>query len=565
MKFRSFITTSQWSVNLICTLLLLTASACQPISGMVTRSVQSETTIALTPTITLTPRTAVFKPQPIIIQTYQRKSSCPGMSSLPRATGMNGASADVDKRYFIAPQGHNSEDGGTQTKPWATISYALKHAEDGAIVWVLPGLYEGQVALTGSFPRGIVVRSCIPYQAQLRHNAEQVIICFTCQGITLEGFDIAHSGPGAAVYVIQIQDLLGKAGSGASHVSRVTLRNNVIHDSYNNDLIKINNGARQILIEGNMFYNQQGLDSHIDINGVLDVIVQDNVFFNDFAGSGRENANDTGSFVVIKDSNGGADDTLGASNIVVRRNVFFNWEGEPSGNAFIAIGEDPVTYYQAYDVLVENNLLLGNSPNIMRAAIQMRGSRDITFRHNTVSGNLPSLAYAFRLSRHPKNPPNKHIAFYNNIWSDPTGSMGSEDLDDGWDTDFSDTNFGHTASFTLTNNLYWNGGTPINVDVQEMVNYTDDAQPIMANPFLTQMIEKTPPRWLPDQGHFANGATQIQDVFAAIVRQYGISSMDNAILSSSDPNHSPYEDILGTPRNRANPSLGAVEQTSNSE
>lgn len=45
-------------------------------------------------------------------------------------------------------------------------------------------------------------------------------------------------------------------GSAAGFGERITLRNNIIHDSYNNDLLKIVSGARHIFIEGNIFYNQ---------------------------------------------------------------------------------------------------------------------------------------------------------------------------------------------------------------------------------------------------------------------------------------------------------------------
>ncbi len=45
----------------------------------------------------------------------------------------------------------------------------------------------------------------------LRHDST-VVTCFYGQGITLEGFDIAHAGPGAGALVIQIQDLIGEPG-----------------------------------------------------------------------------------------------------------------------------------------------------------------------------------------------------------------------------------------------------------------------------------------------------------------------------------------------------------------
>src|SRR5690606_5844235 len=143
------------------------------------------------------------------------------------------------------------------------------------------------------------------YAARLRNDATVVTI-FEGQGITLSGFDIAHAGPGAGPLVIQIQDLIGDPG-GADAVSRIVLRNNIIHDSYNNDLIKLNNGARDVTIERNIFYNQAGSDEHIDINSVANVSIQDNIFFSDFAASGRSNEQDTSSYIVIKDSNGDED------------------------------------------------------------------------------------------------------------------------------------------------------------------------------------------------------------------------------------------------------------------
>ena len=147
----------------------------------------------------------------------------------------------------------------------------------GSTILVRPGTYQGRVRLRGTFPNGVEVRSEIPYLARLRHN-KTVVTCFYGQGITLEGFDISHSGQGAGALVIQIQDLIDEPG-GADYVSRIILKNNILHDSYNNDILKINNGAGQITVSGNMFYNQEGSDEHIDINSVTEVVIEDNLFF----------------------------------------------------------------------------------------------------------------------------------------------------------------------------------------------------------------------------------------------------------------------------------------------
>jgi len=460
-----------------------------------------------------------------------------------------------DQTYYVAPNGNDLTGYGSVLKPWATTTHALDSVSDGATILVRPGIYAGQVRLRGTFDTGVTVRSEIPQLARLRHNAT-VVTCFYVKGITLEGFDIAHSGPGAGPLVIQIQDLRGALG-GDDIVSRITLRNNVLHDSYNNDILKINNGAGNILVEGNIFYNQTGSDEHIDVNSVTDVVIQDNIFFNDFAGSGRVNNNDTSSFIVVKDSNGEDDSNLGSRFVTIRRNIFLNWEGSTGAN-FLLIGEDGQPYHEARDVLVENNLMLGNSDNVMRAAFGVKGGKDIIFRHNTIVGDLPSLAYAMRLNIEGANPPNENIRFFNNIWSDPTGTMGAENPSR--PNDFSDTPPGETASFTLSHNLYWNGGQPVPSDSGEIINFTDDSQRVTDDPKLALQTGITVPRWLESSNSFADGSATIRQAFENLVKQYGALTRKSHAINSADPQNTSTEDILGKPRPANNlPDMGAFE------
>jgi hypothetical protein len=457
--------------------------------------------------------------------------------------------------YYVATDGSDQSGDGTSTNPWATITHAVDSVPDSSTILVRPGTYTGRVRLRGTFTQGIVILSEIPYLAKLRNNST-VVSCFYGQGITLEGFDIAHSGPGAGALVIQIQDLIGEPG-GDDRVGRITLRNNILHDSYNNDILKINNGAEKVLIEGNVFYNQTGSDEHIDINSVTDVVVQDNIFFNDFAGSGRANGNNTSSYIVIKDSNADHDTVIGSKDITVRRNVFLNWEGSTGAN-FVLIGEDGKPYHEAENVLVENNLLLGNSSNVMRAPFGVKGGKNIIFRHNTVVGDLPSLAYAMRLNSEGSNPPNQNIQFYNNIWSDPTGTMGAENPSR--PNDFSDTPIGQTTSFQLRNNLYWNGGGSIPFDSGELINYSDDVHRLIENPLLPDPTNITLPRWNPDQVQFADGSLTIRQAFERLVITYGVPTGESPIIDAADPSFSPSEDILGNPRPiGATQDVGAVE------
>ncbi|MBN2430057.1 MAG: hypothetical protein JXQ27_01215 [Acidobacteria bacterium] len=458
-------------------------------------------------------------------------------------------------QYHVAPDGSDVSGNGSAAQPWATITHALGQVPDDSLVLVSAGEYTGQVRLDQTFSSGVTVRSYPSYGACLRHDGT-VVRCYYGQGITLEGFDIAHAGPGADPLVIQIQDLIGDPG-GAETVERIVIRDCIIHDSYNNDLLKINNGCAHILVEGNMFYNQSGSDEHMDVNSVADVLIRDNIFFNDFAASGRTNGNNTSSYIVVKDSNGDSDGRVGSENIVIRRNIFLHYEGS-SGTCFVLVGEDGQPYFEGRNVLVENNLLLGDSANVIRAAWGVKGGQGITFRHNTVTGDLPALAYAMRLNTEGSNPPNEDIEFYGNIWSDPMGTMGAQS--GSGSNDFSDTPPGETVSWLLDGNLYWNGGTAIPSDPAELINYTDDLNAMAGDPLLPDPASAVRPHWRADQGIFNDGSTTIRAAFVRLVRNYGIPTAAGPAADTGDPATAPADDILKTRRSIGPaPDRGAVE------
>jgi hypothetical protein len=455
--------------------------------------------------------------------------------------------------YWVAPTGSDSNPG-TFAQPWATLDYAsarvLALGGSNCTVWFKDGVYAGAHSLHERFSTLISFKAANPYRAILQYNG-LVVKLLGARNMLFEGFEFRHTGPSPEAIVVYLQR------DGADWAEAITFRNNIFHDSYNNDLLKIREGARAVVVEGNLFYNQSGVDEHIDVNSVTDVVIRDNIFFNDFAGSGRANLNDTGSYIVIKDSNAGDDGLLGSQRITVRRNVFLNWQGS-SVKHFVLIGEDGMPFFEAQDVLVENNLMIGNSGNDISAAFGVAGAKNVTFRHNTVVGDLPSRAYAFRVSRDGSNPVNQNVLFYNNIWSDPTGTMGAEAGKN--NNEFSDGAPSDVTNLVLDHNLYWNGGAAI--PPGDLVSpLTADANRVVGNPLLGSQFGVVLPRW--NGSAFVSGNTTIRQEFERLVNLYGKIPLGSAAVDQASPAQSSGDDILGNTRLvGAAPDLGAFEESS---
>ncbi len=452
--------------------------------------------------------------------------------------------------YYVSTNGSDAAGDGSLASPWLTITHAVDSVADGDEIIVLPGTYHGRQRLRREFNEHVTLRSQIPYAARLRHDDGAALIAYTARNVIVEGFDIAHAPGNTGALVVHIQDLLGNVSGSAGGtdpvVSGIVLRNNIIHSSTNNDLLKVNNGAEDILIEGNLFFNQSGSDEHIDINSVIGVTVQDNIFLNT---ADRPN---TSSFIVVKDSNGSDDTVLGAHDISIRRNVFLNWHGS-EGQSFVRIGEDGTANFEAFDVLIENNLMIGNSSQMMRSPLTVQGSRDIVFRHNTLVGDMPARSFAARLIASAPNPANDGIEIYNNIYSDPTGTMGSEAFIGVY---LFDAPVSQNQSVALDNNLYFNGPNAIPLDVGQFLSVESDANAVFGDPMLPAQAGLVAPVW--DGQGFADGSATVREAFIRLVVEYGTPAEGSAAIGRANPAQTPADDILGQPRGAA-PDLGAVE------
>lgn len=456
-------------------------------------------------------------------------------------------SALAQEKYYISPVGSDNGSGNTNS-PWATVTHALTQVGDGATIEVAPGDYRERIELSGDFPLGVTVRASVPYTARFRQRGT-VLRGLDANGITLEGLDLAQDGRGSSGPLVHLRDMRSEPG-GSDGLRRITLRDCLIHDAYGSDLVRVERGVRLVAIEGCMLYNPGPRAASIAVDSAREVRVDDNIFFHDYAASGRPLRLDASAHVMVRDRNGARDGIEGSEMVVVRRNLFLNWQGAPGGG-YVVIGEAGLAYHQARTVLVENNLLLGNSPHPMLAPFVARATSELTIRHNTVNGDLPATAHLLHASS-PGSPANVDLRVGNNAWSDPTGTM-------------SVVGAGPTAetlSITVDTNLYWNAGASIPSDNGAALSWADEANPVVADPALGNPASLLPPAWSCASGGFDGGSlASIRAVFEQLVSSYGTPDVNSPLAGAANPLLASTEDILGNPRASA-PSLGAREAAS---
>lgn len=454
----------------------------------------------------------------------------PDVRSVPPAAHPEGSPTDC--RRWLAEDG-DDDAVGSEEEPWATLQHALESIpETGCNVEVLPGTYAG-ARIDRHYTGTAVIRSAQPYLAVLEGDTT-VLDVQGAFNVAIEGFEIRQVGPESTGVIVNIEEANGV------EATWIEVRDNIIHDSFDDDLLKIRDAARHVSISGNVFYNQASGEQHIDINGVHDITVEDNIFSNDFGASGRKDRDDTKAFIVVKDSSATGD--LGSRRVTLRRNVFLNWQG--GRETLIQIGNDGKEYFEAIEVTVENNLILGNSPSYATAAFGAAGVANVRIRHNTVVGDFPSGAFAARFDQKGDNLPNQGIDLRNNIFADPTGTMG----------DFTN---GVPHGLTLDTNLYWNDGRRLDTDGP--VNPPDDPGALMSDPRLNyDHTRLSGVIW--DGAGFSGETRRVRDEFVRLVETYAVLPAGSPAIDAADPEFSPTDDILGRTRDPS-PDMGAFESS----
>lgn len=462
--------------------------------------------------------------------------------------------------YYVSTDGDNNSGDGSSTNPWATIDHAVAQipSAGGDTITVKDGIYNGRNYITESFNEWIVIKAEHDYKAKLTNIQN---------GIGNEAFGIFT--PGSAKMIVQ--------GFAFSNVDEdyvctereenylihfqdacdIIFQNNIVFGNNVaeccNELLKINRGGeeyypRNIHVRGNVFYDHVSAPGADIIDAVRpgELDIYENILFT------RSTPN-AQSFITLKrqvQEEDMPEEYKPARNPRHRvyRNVFLNWDGK-TDQAFIQFGEDGQNEYMITNSIIENNLLLGNSTNNIVAAIQLKGAKNITVRANTVTGNLPGGTYGFRIGTEGDNPPIDSFFIYNNIWSDPTGTMTNRFINTYGDVDVS--------SIELNNNLFWNAGNDL--PNQGSVLPSADPNIVIDNPALEENQDNIIlPVWDKENEQFLSGNTTIRQEFERLVNAYGTISETSPAKNSADAAYMPTEDILGRKRDSL-PDIGCFE------
>ena len=464
--------------------------------------------------------------------------------------GIMGTGAHAET-FYASPGGSTNGDG-SPANPWP-VNHAISQLDGGDTLLLMDGLYEGRVSTSRAFNDWVTIRAEHPYRAKLTNvqNGAPALSIYT-QGsakIVIDGFVISNRHSSYVCsgrepeFLVHFQD-----------TQDVIFRNNIVFGNNApgtcNELIKINRGGdpyypKNIQITGNVIYdhaNAGGADMIDSVRGG-ELDITENIFF-------ARNADQAQSFITLKREVDAQ--SLGITprspRHNVSRNVFLNWDGK-TDQAFIQLGEDGYAEIMISDALIENNLIIGNSTRDIAGAFQLKGVKNITVRANTVVGDLPGSSYGFRIGTEENNLPVEDIFIYNNIFSDPTGTMGNRLVNTYGDV--------VVASIALDNNLYFNDANSL--PTTESPAPADDANRVEDDPLLeTDHGSLVLPVWDENSHRFPSGSTTIRAEFERLVYAYGAVGEGSPAEGAANAGRMPSDDILGNARD-ANPDIGAFE------
>src|SRR5690606_9699588 len=167
----------------------------------------------------------------------------PDVRSVPPAAHPEGSPTDC--RRWLAEDGEDDA-VGSEEEPWATLQHALESIpETGCNVEVLPGTYAG-ARIDRHYTGTAVIRSAQPYLAVLEGDTT-VLDVQGAFNVAIEGFEVRQVGPESTGVIVNIEEANGV------EATWIEVRDNIIHDSFDDDLLKIRDAARHVSISGNVF------------------------------------------------------------------------------------------------------------------------------------------------------------------------------------------------------------------------------------------------------------------------------------------------------------------------
>ncbi len=415
--------------------------------------------------------------------------------------------------FFVATNGSDA-DAGTASAPWKTLNRALGAIPESgdAIVWVSPGTYSENVDADHDFTNPVRLISEQPYLAVL--TAQQNPVLDIGPMVSVEGFEIVGSetsvDQGGLVYMHGAHD--------------AALINNVIHDSFDNDILRVLASDR-VQIVGNVFYNPGDNEHIIDVNGGSQATnIEGNFFFNDFAASGRS-ASNISAFIVVKFSSGSQ--TTG--NMSIHRNVFAHYEGSKMP---LKIGADGEPHAEAVNVTIENNLFHLSGPTDA-PGFEVVDAVGVHFRANTFVGNMAEDPFAGWVGTRDGSPPSDNVNFVGNIFS-ASGQMQS----------LIESPTDLVSAGTIDSNLYWNDGNAIPSSGADLLDVSRDSNALTANPNLATGGAVIPV-W--SGSGFAGGHATVEAATKAYILAYAKIDFASAAVDVGFSG-APSIDIMGNPR-----------------
>jgi len=280
------------------------------------------------------------------------------------------AEFEVGKTYYVSPGGHDGNPG-TEAEPIQSFRRAAQLAQPGDTVIFEDGVYNEQgmtvMMNSGTKEKPIVYKArnthkaIIEYPASLSESSKIQIT--GKEYITIQGFEIMQEKPASSESNRALQDVMIRC-SGSNNISII---NNKISGVYE-DLIKVA-GSNGILIDGNIL--SDSAHEGLDFVNVSDSIVRNN------------EVSEVGRMALF--AKGGSRSIEFYNNYIHNKNMPLDYALALGGSTDNVSTWDS-SGYEAYNLVAWNNVIISETPGIIKTAMTFMGAKDCALYNNIVVG-----------------------------------------------------------------------------------------------------------------------------------------------------------------------------------